>query len=224
MKWPSFPTSPENQSISQQSLLLILVKESERDITGIRSISHQQHAQRAQIDVLLVFVGHQSPVHVPGLHTRHLGYSQDRDTERSSVYPEWWAGGGCAALVSDLCTGTLSGSMTEGWPSSASRGRWSRASCSSHSAKDTHEVLYLKAVTVAANIKTGTTTTTNWDDDNNNGGAGTVSAWLDCFATQRLWPLERAHRQDAVPKPDVLLEVQHVHNGLRYKQTEGKRV
>lgn len=36
--------------------------------------------------------------------------------------------------------------------------------------------------------------------------------------------MERSHRQDAVPKADVLLEVQHVHNRLRCTRMEGKRV
>lgn len=57
--------------------------EAQRDLTGVRSVGHQEHAQRAQVDVFLVFVGHQSPVHVSGLHTGHLGCrGRVRDRQR----------------------------------------------------------------------------------------------------------------------------------------------
>lgn len=42
-------------------------------LTGIRTIGHHQHTQGAQVDVPLVPVGYQSPVHVPGLHAGYLG-------------------------------------------------------------------------------------------------------------------------------------------------------
>lgn len=76
-----------------------------------------------------------------------LAAGGDARTEKKSeisISSIWQAGewrdltkmsGRCVSVcVPDLCTGRLSGSTTEGWPSSASRARWSRASCSSHSA------------------------------------------------------------------------------------------
>lgn len=42
-------------------------------LTGVGAVGHHQHAQGAQVDVPLVSVSHQGPVHVPGLDTRHLG-------------------------------------------------------------------------------------------------------------------------------------------------------
>lgn len=72
-------------------------------------------------------------------------HTRKRRTLRLSAFDlsagRWAEGGARAERVSDLCTGTLSGSMTEGWPSSASRGRWSRASCSSRSAH-THKMTH----------------------------------------------------------------------------------
>lgn len=91
----------------------MLAKECECDITGVGTISHQQHAQRAQVDVLLVFVGHQSPVHVSGLHTRHLGCNQERHRELAFNLSDGRGRAGQGG-ASDLCTGTLSGSMTVG--------------------------------------------------------------------------------------------------------------
>lgn len=85
--------------------------------------------------------GGDAHTHLESQHLIHL-------TDRWIEWIEWaeWQ----VESVSDLCTGRLSGSKTEGWPSSVNRGRWSRASCSSHSAAHIHKMILqlLRAVTV----------------------------------------------------------------------------
>lgn len=51
-------------------------------LTGVGPVGDQQHPQWAQVDVPLVSVGHQSPVHVPGLHTSHFTCTQNKDESK----------------------------------------------------------------------------------------------------------------------------------------------
>ena len=52
-------------------------------LTGVGTVRHHQQAQRAEVDVPLVPVSDQGPVHVPRLHTGHLG-CRERSVEAST--------------------------------------------------------------------------------------------------------------------------------------------
>lgn len=82
-------------------------------LTGICAIGHDQHPQGREVDVPLISVCHQRPVHVPGFHTSHFrcGNSRGKGVSRRAVSP------GTVdprAPVTYLCTGRPSESRTAG--------------------------------------------------------------------------------------------------------------
>lgn len=50
------------------------------ELTWVGSVGHHQHAQGAQVDVSLISVSDQSPVHIPGLDTSYFSYTQTHRT------------------------------------------------------------------------------------------------------------------------------------------------
>lgn len=118
-------------------------------LTGVCAVGHDQHPQRGEVDVSLIPVCYQRPVHVPGLNTGHFCWSRSRrkgsyyvDPDSEMLKKRTHDNGGRGPRGHPrtyLCTGRPSESRRAGSPSSVSMGCWSRASCSWRSeGEDTH--------------------------------------------------------------------------------------